>query len=111
MGDSKEFVINLRVSKQTYEKIKNRAKKNKDSVSNLIRNIINDSTEIISDISSDLKNKEKKAKFNDVLIYQRGTLAKENLCGNCGAHMAAGESVTIGRTDSDACYYFCFRCK
>jgi formamidopyrimidine-DNA glycosylase len=109
--DTKDYVINLRVSKQTYEKIKNKARQNKDTISSLLRGIIDDSAEILSDLSNDLKGGKPGAKFNDVVSYHRGMLAQERLCDNCGVHMVKGETTTIGDTDKGKSYFFCARCK
>jgi hypothetical protein len=111
MDDSKDYIINLRVSKDTYEKIKSKAKKNGDTISSLLRSVINDSAEIISDLSSDLTGKHKKSEFNDIVSYHRGVLAQERLCDNCGTHMLKGETMTVGETDKGTSYYFCHRCK
>jgi hypothetical protein len=108
--DNKDYVINLRVSKQTYEKIKDKARKNGDTISSLLRGIINDSAEIISDLSHDLRG-GKTTTFDDVVSYHRGTLAQERTCDSCGIHMTKNEVVTIGETDTGAAYYFCSRCK
>lgn len=109
--DNKDYVINLRVSKQTYEKIKNKARQNKDTISSLLRNIIDDSSEIISDLSHDLKGQKPVNKFSNVVSYHRGMLAQERTCDNCHAHMVKNEVVTIGETEKDGSYYFCTKCK
>ena len=110
MDDSKDYIINLRVSKDTYEKIKSKARRNGDTISALMRNVINDSAEIISDLSNDLTGK-KKSKFSDIVSYHRGMLAQARTCDNCGAEMIKGEITTIGETDKGTSYYFCSRCK
>src|SRR5687768_1119722 len=109
MDDSKDYIINLRVSKETYEKIKNKARKNGDTISALLRNVINDSAEIISDLSSDLTGK-KKSKFSDIVSYHRGMLAQARACDSCSMEMIKGEITTIGETDKGISYYFCTRC-
>jgi hypothetical protein len=109
--NNKDYILNLRVSKQTYEKIKGRAVKNGSSISTLLRGIISDSVEIISDLSSDLRGKTSASKFNDVASYHKGILAKDRACDNCKVNMNKGQVVTIGETDEGAAYFFCAECK
>lgn len=111
MDDSKDYIINLRVSKETYDKIKDKAKKNGDTVSSLLRTIINDSAEIISDLSKDFRGDKSPSKFNDVISYHRGILAQERICDNCGSPMAKNDVITIGETATGKSHYFCTRCK
>ena len=108
---SKDFVINLRVSKETYNKIKSKAKKNGYTISALLRSVINDSAEIISDISQDLSGKKHDHKFGDVISYHKAVLAQSKICDNCSMEMAKGEVTTVGETTKGKSYYFCYRCK
>lgn len=108
---TKDYIINLRVSRKTYDKIKDRAKKNGETISNLIRSIINDSAEVISDLSSELTGKKTKDKFADIVSYSRAVLAQSRPCDNCGKEMAKGETVIAGETATRARYYFCPSCK
>lgn len=109
--DTKDYIINLRVSKQTYEKIKQKARQNKDTISSLLRNIIDDSSEILSDLTKDLKNEKSAGKFTDVVSYHRATLAQERTCDSCGLTVPKNEVVTIGETGNGKSYYICSRCK
>ena len=110
MDDTKDYIINLRVSRKTYEKIKQKARKNGGSVSELVRSIINDSAEIISDLSRDFQG-GKRRKFDDIMSYHRGTLAQPRACDGCGAEMKRDQVVTIGETASGSSYYFCDSCR
>src|SRR3989344_4274039 len=49
--ESKDYIINLRVSRATYDKVKQKAKENRETVSNLLRKVIDDSAEIVTDFS------------------------------------------------------------
>jgi hypothetical protein len=109
--DNKDYIINLRVSKQTYEKIKSKAQQNKNTISSLLRNIIDDSAEIFSDLSNDFKGQTATNKFKDVVSYHRGMLAQERNCDNCGSLIAKNEVVTIGEVEKGGSYYFCTKCK
>lgn len=108
---TKDYIINLRVSRKTYDKIKDRARKNGETISNLIRSIINDSAEVISDLSSELTGKQAKDKFADIISYSKATLAQSRPCDNCGKDLAKGETVAVGETATRIRYYFCQNCK
>lgn len=111
MEDNKDYILNLRVSKETYDKIKNKAKKNGHTISALLRGVIDDSVEIISDISNDLAGKKHSQKFSDIISYHKAVLAQSKKCDNCDAGMVPGDLTTIGETASDKTYYFCSRCR
>src|SRR4051812_17508054 len=111
MEDStKDYIINLRVSRQTYDKVKSRARKNGQTISNLIRGIIDDSAEIISDISHDLRG-PKKEKFGDIVSYHKSVLAQAKTCDNCGTEMLQQTEATVGETLGSKRYYFCNNCR
>ncbi|MFH2021607.1 MAG: hypothetical protein ABIJ34_09450 [archaeon] len=62
----KEKVIHTRVSDDLYEKILKKAKKHRVTVSNLVRNMVEDGLEIVSDVADIIDEKimeeRKKAK-------------------------------------------------
>ena len=107
--DGKDYVINLRVSRATYDKIKRKAKENQESISNLVRKAIDDSAEIVSDISGELFGK--KDKFKDVIGYHKSKAAQELECAKCGAKIVPGEIVTVGETEGAKKYFFCENCR
>lgn len=106
--DNKDYIINIRVSKETYEKIKDRAQENRETVSNLVRKVIDDSSEIISDISNDMFGKNKIGKMS---VYYKGLAADNIACSVCDKKIKKGASVTIGETKTGKKYYFCNKCK
>ncbi len=53
-------VLNTRVSKNLYEKIANKAKKNRITISNLIRNLVEDALEIHEDFHDAVDKRIKK---------------------------------------------------
>ncbi|MBI2623810.1 MAG: hypothetical protein HYW65_04590 [Candidatus Liptonbacteria bacterium] len=107
--DSKDYVINLRVSRATYDKIKRKAVENKESISNLIRKAIDDSAEIIGDLSSEILGK--RDKFKDVVGYHKAKAARDLECARCGTAIAAGGVVTVGETEGAKKFFFCENCK
>lgn len=107
--NNKDYIINIRVSRATYENIRQKAKENRESISNVVRKAINDSAEIISDLSNELFGK--KDKFRNVVGYHKSRAAKEIKCSGCGAAIGQGDVVTIGETEGTKKYFFCGNCK
>jgi hypothetical protein len=109
-NDNKDYVINLRVSRATYEKLKSKAAENRDTLSGFVRKAIDDSAEIISDLSNDVFGKRKKD-FGNVDSYHEVEVAKNIKCAQCGEDIPAGETATVGETKSGRKYYFCGKCR
>ena len=109
--NNKDYIINIRVSRKTYDKIKDKAAKNSESVSSLMRNIIDDSVEIVSDLSRDIFGRGKGGKFKDVVSYYKASLAQDRACDNCGAEMKKHDTVIVGETSRQKRYYFCEKCR
>jgi hypothetical protein len=110
MPDSnKDYIINLRVSRETYDKIKQKAKENQESISNLVRKAIDDSAEIVSDLREDIFGK--RDKFKDVVGYHKSKAAQEIICAKCGLTISPNATITVGETTGVKKYFFCERCK
>ncbi|MBI4122065.1 MAG: hypothetical protein HY461_01915 [Parcubacteria group bacterium] len=105
---TKDYIINIRVTKDTYDKVRDSAKANSESISNFIRTVITDSVDVISDFAEGLTGR--KHSFKDIVSYHKAKLAKAIACGKCGATIAAGAIATIGETSSAKKYYFCPNC-
>ncbi len=108
METNKDYILNIRVSKETYNKLKTKAKENSESLSTLVRKTLDDSWEIFSDLKSDLFGEDKKT--NGVVYYQKVILAKDGICDRCSAAIAKGDHVFLGETKSGAKKYFCNDC-
>ena len=106
---NKDYIINLRVSRATYEKIKSKAKENSETISTLIRKTIDDSAEIIGDLSDELF--QKRDKFKDIIGYHRFKTAQELECSQCHGKIPAGETATVGETEKSKKYFFCKVCR
>jgi hypothetical protein len=111
--NNKDYIINLRVSRATYDKIKRKAQENKESISSLIRKTVDDSIEIISDLSGEIfgKNMEKGEKFRDIISYHKVKTAQRMKCDKCDKLINIGETATIGETSGIRKYFFCSNCK
>jgi formamidopyrimidine-DNA glycosylase len=109
MEDPKDYIINIRVSKEVYDKLQTKAKENSESLSGLVRKTINDSMEIFGDITDELFSKNKGGK-NDFAHYQRVILAKDTPCDRCHTVIPKGSHVLVGETGSGEKKYFCGAC-
>src|SRR4051812_37968646 len=109
MQDNKEYILNIRVSKDTYEKLKRIAKENSQTLSSLIRKTIDDSSEIFSDLRKDLFGGSEKSK-DGLVYYQKVTAARDIECNKCHASVPKGSTIFMGETKSGAKKYFCTDC-
>lgn len=105
--EKKDYIINLRISRKTCDKLKQKAKENGQTLSSLIRKTVNDGLDIMGDVSDELLGKEKKNKTayhhivvankdlkctgcdktidKNTTIFTNGATGehRENLCGSC----------------------------
>ena len=107
--ENKDYIINIRVSRETYDKVKQKASENRESISNLVRKVIEDSSEVISDLSRDIFGKGEK--FSDIVSYHKAQLAKDIKCDRCARTIIKGEMATVGENNKGKRYYFCSECK
>ena len=107
---TKDCILNLRVSKETYEKIKERAKRDGDTASSLIRSLIQDSIDTVADLSFEFLSEADK-QDTKIVSYHKGVLAQGRECENCRHTMKEGNAVVIGETSTGRRSYFCLDCK
>src|SRR5689334_8425549 len=106
--DNKEYIINIRVSKEVYNKLKNKAKENSESLSSLVRKTLDDSWEILGDIRNEFFGDAKNS--NGVLYYQKIIVAKDTNCSRCQADISKGSEAYLGETKTGSKKYFCNKC-
>jgi len=106
---NRDYIFNIRISKETYEKVRREAKENAESISNLLRKVINDGLDIASSVSSEFRDKENK--FKNIVSYYNVKLARDIPCSRCGTIIKSSKDATVGETNSGRKYYFCARCK
>jgi len=111
MSTNKDFIINLRVSRATYDKIKRKARENSETISNLVRKAIEDSSEILADLSEEVFGKASEDKLKDIASYHKVQLAQNMDCARCGKKLMTGEMVVCGETAIGRRYYLCPTCK
>ncbi len=99
-NNNKDYILNIRLSRETYEKVREAAKENSESVSALVRKIIHDSGEIFDDIFSP------KHRFADIKTYSTEKAARDIVCEKSGKKIRKGSPVIVGETSSGRRYYF-----
>lgn len=97
---NKDYILNIRVSKETYEKVKDIAQENSESVSALIRKVIKDSEEILGDIFPS------KGHWDDIKTFSTEKAARDIVCEKTGKKIKKGSPVVVGQTSSGKRYYF-----
>lgn len=107
-------VLNTRVSKKLYEKIASKAKKNRITISNFIRNLVEDTLDIHEDFHDAVDKKIKKflsdSEKTDVVGYQEITLAKDTVCQLCDKELLKSEKVILAYLDNDSKIIICSKC-
>jgi formamidopyrimidine-DNA glycosylase len=109
MDNNKDYVLNIRVSKDTLTKLKNKAKENSQSLSDLVRKTLEDSWEIFGDLKEDLFGKGEK-NANGVDYYQKIIVAKDVACEKCGAVIWKASEAYLGTAKTGEKKYFCNAC-
>ena len=108
MSENKEYIINIRVSKDVYEKLKRKARENSQTLSSLVRKTINDSYEVFKDFKREIFNGDNKN--NNILYYQKIITATETTCERCHSKISRGNETYMGETKSGFKKYFCNNC-
>ena len=109
-------ILNARVSKKLYEKISVEAKKNRITVSNLIRNLVEDALEIHDDIHEAVDKKIRKylseTEKQNILGYQEIVLVKNTVCDNCDQPLKASTTAyLVFLENKDTRVVFCANCQ
>lgn len=109
-------ILNARVSKKLYEKISNKAKKNRVTVSTLIRNLVEDALEIHEDIHEAVDKKIRKYlseyEKQKILGFQEISLTKDTRCDNCGKTIRASQTAHVAFfEESNIKAILCATCK
>jgi len=110
--EKKQKVIHTRVSETMDEELKERAARLGVSVSNLVRNVLQNTIGMVEDIVADSANLARSARneaqaeaevsevgLGDVLGWQAAVLNRNALCEECNAILPKGTEAGIGITD------------
>jgi hypothetical protein len=109
MEDNKDYILNIRVSKETYEKLKAKARENSESLSTLVRKTLDDSWEILTDLKQELFGGSNKNN-GGIMYYQKIIVAKDFPCDSCHVNIPKGSQAFLGETKSGPKKYFCQSC-
>lgn len=107
--DKKDYILNIRISRDTYEKLKTKAKDNRESLSHLVRSVIDDGLEIIDDVSNELFGKSPKK--DDIQYYYDVELAHNTACSRCSKKLKKGAKAFVAETNLGKKRYVCNECK
>jgi hypothetical protein len=91
-------VLHARVSDELYDKISQKAKKRRVTISNFVRSLIEDYSELSGDVFEIIDDKIREhlnKKKEEVLAYQPIVLGKNTVCYVCKKKLTKGESVNI----------------
>src|SRR3989344_513259 len=96
MEDNKDYILNIRVSRETYNKLKHKAKENSESLSSLVRKSLDDSWEIFTDLKQDIIGSKKPS--DNVMHYQKVILAQDTNCNRCSRVLDKDSQIFVGET-------------
>jgi len=114
MNNKQNKILHTRVPKDLYDKVSSKARKHRVTISNLVRNIVEDYLEIQGDVfdAIDGKIREKLDKKESVIGYQQITLEKNTICQICGEKIKKGEVAFVGFLENSASRIIaCLKCK
>src|SRR3989344_1197846 len=97
MPDNKDYILNIRVSKELYEKLKHKAKENSESLSDLVRKSLDDSWEIFGDLRNEIFGQKE---TDNIVYYQKVIIAKDIKCSRCNTDISKGAEMFVGETKS-----------
>lgn len=95
---TKEKVIHARLSKELYEKISGKSKKHRLTVSQLLRNLVEDYLEVSGDVIDIVDNKIKELlekEDEEILGFENVTLNKSTSCILCGRNLKKGDDANL----------------
>lgn len=114
MNNKQNKILHARVPRDLYDKISGKARKHRVTISNLVRNMVEDYLEIQDDVfdALDGKIKERLDKKESIIGYQQITLEKNTFCHICGNNINKGEKAFIGfLEDTAGRIIVCQKCK
>lgn len=97
-------VVHTRVSGELYDELSKSAKKRRVTISNLLRNIVEDSLDLSGEVFGlvDEKIRRKLNREDAILGYQQITLSKETVCDFCSKEQAKGSEISIAFLENSA---------
>jgi len=97
-------VVHTRMSQEMYDKLSKNAKSRRVTISNLIRNIVEDSLDLSGEVFDlvDEKLRKKLHREDAILGYQQITLSKDTVCDFCGKDLEKGTSINLAFLENSA---------
>lgn len=95
---TKEKVVHTRLSKELYEKVSGKSKKYRLTVSQLLRNLVEDYLEVSGDVIDIVDSKIKELLENEkeeILGFETVTLNKNTNCLLCDRNLKKGENANL----------------
>ncbi|MCA9351326.1 hypothetical protein KC929_00930 [Patescibacteria group bacterium] len=104
---AKDKTINLRVSKELYNKIKKKATENRETISSTTRRFIQDSCEIISDLAGEVLTPRE-----EVFDFEYdGKAVSDTACALCDKKIKKGSKIKIQETNAGKKRTVCGKCE
>lgn len=92
----REKVVNTRISSELYDKISQKAKKYRTTISSLIRNVVEDGIELYEDVSDAVDDGIRNhLSGNNPVGYQEIIITKLHKCTNCGVMIEVGKKAYV----------------
>ena len=97
-------VVHTRISDEMYDQLSKNAKKRRVTISNLVRNIVEDSLDLSGEVFNlvDEKLRKRLHREDAILGYQPITLSKDTVCDFCGKDVIKGSSVNLAFLENSA---------
>lgn len=108
-----EKVVNTRITQDLYDKIMKKAKKNGTTISTLVRDLLEDSIDVYSDVSKIIDQKIRDyLKEDKVVGYQEIVAANVLECANCSAKIKKGDKtyMVVTEKNSGPKLFLCSKC-
>src|SRR5882672_9470453 len=97
-------IVHTRITNEMYDKLSKNAKTRRVTISNLIRNIVEDSLDLSGEVLTLVDEKLRKRLHRDdaILGYQAITLSKDTVCDFCGKDLAKGSNINLALLENSA---------
>ena len=109
--DKKDYILNIRISRALYDKVTKKAYENRETTSHLLRKIIEDSAEIVGDLSEELFHTDRHKKQKPASYYFDAVLVENDVCEKCERIVKEGESVRVMEMPDGTRAYVCDACR
>lgn len=106
MTANKDYIFNLRLSRDTVEKLKTKAKENGETASHFARKLLNDGLEVFGDLREDIFPKSSVPLKDQVIHRYEVILMKDEVCCETEKKLKKGTKAIVGETEKGKKHYF-----